>query len=241
MKEHIVPVSARPTSCCNSFHLTKVTLSWVYVSKMDGAASHLSEHFFLLVGNACQLLNKAVWEVPTQHIGHQQRLLQRASACGKRRQRHHGENKINAFEARWKSSCYGDSDCELKKRNRMYKKIMTDEAQKIVTVCCWLAYRGCVRVPWRTRATWEIHWERMLLRSWLTFGWLHIWGGNREEEMRERTVIGVIKIYVDHSEQTLLTVMNRGSLMSKTSSHFQTYWALKYRLFLCPQDIASTI
>lgn len=38
----------------------------------------------------------------------------------------------------------------------------------------WLADLGWVRVPCRTRAVWEIHWERMLLRSWLTLGWLQI-------------------------------------------------------------------
>jgi len=34
---------------------------------------------------------------------------------------------------------------------------------------------GCVRAPWSTSAAWEMHWERMLLSSWLTAGWLQIW------------------------------------------------------------------
>lgn len=38
------------------------------------------------------------------------------------------------------------------------------------------SYRGCVREPWSTSAVWEMHWERMELRSWLTAGWLHICG-----------------------------------------------------------------
>ena len=50
---------------------------------MDGCASHLSEHLVLLVGNAHQLLNKAIWEVPTQHVRYQQRLLERAPTCRK--------------------------------------------------------------------------------------------------------------------------------------------------------------
>lgn len=48
-----------------------------------GCASHLSEHLVLLVGNAYQLLNKAIRKVPTQHIRYQQRLLERAPTCRK--------------------------------------------------------------------------------------------------------------------------------------------------------------
>lgn len=46
-------------------------------------ARHLSEHLIVLVCNADQLLNEAIRKVPTQHIRYQQRLLERASACGK--------------------------------------------------------------------------------------------------------------------------------------------------------------
>lgn len=50
---------------------------------MDGCARHLSEYFILLVSNAHQLLNKAIWKVPTQHVRYQQRLLERAPKSSK--------------------------------------------------------------------------------------------------------------------------------------------------------------
>lgn len=53
---------------------------------MDKCATHLSEYFVLLVGDAYQFLNKAVWKVPTQHIRYQQRLLERAPTCSKQTQ-----------------------------------------------------------------------------------------------------------------------------------------------------------
>lgn len=51
--------------------------------RMDGCAHHLSEYFILLVSNAHQLLNKAIWKVPTQHVRYQQRLLKRAPKSSK--------------------------------------------------------------------------------------------------------------------------------------------------------------
>lgn len=46
-------------------------------------ACHLSEHLVVLVCNAHQLLNEAIWKVPTQHIRYQKRLVERAPAGGK--------------------------------------------------------------------------------------------------------------------------------------------------------------
>lgn len=72
------------------------------------------------------------------------------------------------------SGCYGD----LKKSVGLEHECKQWQMAAAVDQRSGHSYRGWVRVPWRTRATWEIHWERMLLRSWLTFGWLHIWGQN---------------------------------------------------------------
>lgn len=70
---------------------------WIFLLLYAGddsskSAAHLFEHFFFLMGNAHQLLNKAIWKVPTQQIRYQQRLLkgaptqQRGKKCGKNKQ-----------------------------------------------------------------------------------------------------------------------------------------------------------
>lgn len=97
---------------------------------MDGCARHLSEYFILLVSNAHQLLNKAIWKVPTQHVRYQQRLLERAPKSSK-----HTANKLinkshiwrqgewlvamdTEREKEWKMHKYGESV----KKNKQKKK-----------------------------------------------------------------------------------------------------------------------
>lgn len=92
--------------------------------------------------------------------------------------------------------------------------IMPDE-KKITQNCQCVAdfsYRGWVRVPCRTRATLEIHWERMLLRSWLTFGWLHIWEKKGQDKERGKMVRGAIKMSAVNFTEALSRLLNHSVL-----------------------------
>lgn len=131
------------------------------------------------------------------------------------------------MKERRRSSCYGDPG---RKRNKMHTNIMTDQIlknkPKIVALSVMLAYRGWVRVPCRTRATWKIHWERMLLRSWLTFGWLHIWDWNRKERKEGKWLKRCDRIACcQFHAESLQTWMNHSVLgRAKASTYFQTDW-----------------
>lgn len=163
-------------------------------SKRD--TSHLSEHFILLVSNANQFLNKTIGEVPAQHVRNQQRRLERAPAV-----REHTVLSVNWIKRHRvcvgasDSGCYGDlkkSEGTERNANREREMAAAVEARG------GHSYRGWVRVPWRTRATWEMHWERMLLRSWLTFGWLHIWGQNTNRQFNSSNKVrGVLLTWAE--------------------------------------------
>lgn len=140
------------------------------------------------------------------------------------------------LEARWKNGCYGDLTWKGTEHNT---NIMTD---KTVTVCVWLSYRGWVRVPCSTRATWEIHWERMLLRSWLTFGWLHIWERNGQERRGGTMLRGGTKMYSRFNRNSLKCVESVFfDDLCSFPDHLACSWSLMYRLFFWPQVILEPI
>lgn len=64
---------------------------------------------------------------------------------------------------------------------------------------CYISvYLGCVSAPCSTKAAWEIHWDRMLLSSWLAGGWLHIW--NKTDNVIQYRISDQSHNNVSHSE-----------------------------------------
>lgn len=77
--------------------------------KKNRRVSHLFEQFFLLIGNAHKLLNKAVWKVPAQHVRYQQRRLKGAPTYRKKTK----SIKRNNLVKRRKRIYYGETEMKM--------------------------------------------------------------------------------------------------------------------------------
>lgn len=90
------------------------------------------------------------------------------------------------------------------------------------------SYLGWVSEPCSTNAVWDMHCERMLLRSWLTAGWLHIWKEKTNKitpDCWKLTIFrrdgtpenGMLCSSLIHTEQARVTVSPQSLLLLKST------------------------